>query len=132
MAAGYRYRHRMTPISFKRHRFSPAIIQHSVWLYARFTLSFRDVEEVLAERGIDVSNETIRRWFLKFGRQIAGNLRNSRPRASTRWHLDEMAVKIAAGNTGCGGRSTTRVKCSTFWSSGDAALDRREDCFESC
>ena len=94
MAAGYRYRHRMTPISFKRHRFSPAIIQHSVWLYARFTLSFRDVEEVLAERGIDVSNETIRRWFLKFGRQIAGNLRNSRPRASTRWHLDEMAVKI--------------------------------------
>ena len=84
MAAGYRYRHRMTPISFKRHRFSPAIIQHSVWLYARFTLSFRDVEEVLAERGIAVSNETIRRWFLKFGRQIAGNLRSSRPRASTR------------------------------------------------
>ncbi len=84
----------MTPISFKRHRFPPVIIQHAVWLYARFTLSFRDVEELLAERGIDVSNETIRRWFLKFGRLIAGNLRRSRPRPSPRWHLDEMVIKI--------------------------------------
>jgi putative transposase len=84
----------MTPISFKRHRFSPVIIQHAVWLYARFTLSFRDVEELLAERGIDVSNETIRRWFLKFGRLIVGNLRRSRPRASARWYIDEMVIKI--------------------------------------
>ena len=73
----------MTPISFKRHRFPPVIIQHAVWLYARFTLSFRDVEELLAERGIDVSNETVRRWFLKFGRLIARNLRRSRPRPHT-------------------------------------------------
>ena len=84
----------MAPKSFKRRRFSPEIIQHAVWLYARFTLSFRDVEELLAERGIDVSNETLRRWFLKFGRQIAVNLRSSRPRASARWHLDEMVIKI--------------------------------------
>jgi len=84
----------MTPISFKRHRFPPVIIQHAVWLYARFTLSFRDVEELLAERGVDVSNETVRRWFLKFGRLIARNLRHSRPRASARWHLDEMVIKI--------------------------------------
>ena len=84
----------MTPISFKRHRFSPVIIQHAVWLYARFTLSFRDVEDLLTERGIDVSNETIRRWFLKFGRLIAGNLRRDRPHASARWHLDEMVIKI--------------------------------------
>jgi len=63
-----RYGLAMTPISFKRHRFPPEIIQHAVWLYARFTLSFRDVEDLLAERGIDVSNETVRRWFLKFGR----------------------------------------------------------------
>jgi len=48
----------MTPIAFKRHRFPPEIIQHAVWLYARFTLSFRDVEDLLAERGIDVSNNT--------------------------------------------------------------------------
>ena len=54
----------MTPISFKRHRFSPVIIQHAVWLYARFTLSFRDVEDLLAERGLDVSYETVRRWVL--------------------------------------------------------------------
>ena len=84
----------MSPISFKRHRFPPVIIQHAVWLYARFTLSFRDVEELLAERGIDVSNETVRRWFLKFGRLIARNLRRSRPRPSPRWHLDEMVIKI--------------------------------------
>ena len=84
----------MIPISFTRDRFPPVIIQHAVWLYARFTLSFRDVEELLAERGIDVSNETVRRWFLKFGRLIARNLRRSRPRASARWHLDEMVIKI--------------------------------------
>ncbi len=84
----------MTPISFKRHRFPAEIIRHAIWLYARFTLSFRDVEEILAERGIDVSNETVRRWFLKFGRLIARNLRHSRPRASARWHLDEMAIRI--------------------------------------
>ena len=84
----------MTPISFKRHRFPAVIIQHTVWLYARFTLSFRDVEELLAERGIDVSNETVRRWFLKFGRLIARNLRRRRRRAGARWHIDEMVVKI--------------------------------------
>ncbi len=86
----------MIPISFKRHRFSPAIIQHSVWLYARFTLSFRDVEEVLAERGYDVSNETIRRWVLKTGRQMSGNLRSGGPRASPHWNPDEMGIKISA------------------------------------
>ena len=84
----------MTPISFKRHRVPPEVIQHAVWLYARFTLSFRDVEDLLAERGIDVSKETVRRWFLKFGRLIAGNLRRSRPRASSNWHLDEMVIRI--------------------------------------
>jgi putative transposase len=69
-------------------------IQHAVWLYARFTLSFHDVEELLAERGIDVSNETVRRWFLKFGWLIARNLRRSRPRATAHWHFDEMVIKI--------------------------------------
>jgi len=84
----------MNLISFKRHRFPPEVIQHAVWLYARFTLSYRDVEDLLAERGIEVSNETVRRWFLKFGRLVAVNLRRSRPRASARWHLDEMVIKI--------------------------------------
>ena len=84
----------MIPISFKRHRFPPEIIRHAVWLYTRFTLSFRDVEDLLAERGVDVSNETVRRWFLKFGRLISGNLRRRRPRASARWHHDEMVIRI--------------------------------------
>ena len=80
--------------SFKRHRFPPEIIYHAVWVYARFTLSFRDVEEMLSERGINVSNETVRRWFLKFGNRIAANLRKVRPRANDRWHLDEMVIVI--------------------------------------
>jgi putative transposase len=54
-------------ISFGRHQFPPAIIRHAVWLYVRFTLSYRDVEDLVAERGLDVSYETVRRWVLKFG-----------------------------------------------------------------
>ena len=84
----------MSPISFSRHRFPPAVIRHAVWLYFRFTLSFRDVEELLAERGIEVSYETVRRWVLKFGPLFARELRRRRPRPSSQWHLDEMAVQI--------------------------------------
>ena len=87
----------MRPISFKRHCFPPEIIRHAVWLYARFTLSLRDVEELLAERGIDASYETVRRWFLKFGPSIAANIRRSRPRPSDHWHLDEMVISIRGG-----------------------------------
>jgi putative transposase len=81
-------------ISYKRHRFPPDIIQQAVWLYYRFSLSLRDVEELLAERGIDVSYETVRKWCLKFGPQIARNLRKLRPSPSPVWHLDEMFVSI--------------------------------------
>ena len=70
------------------------IIQHAVWLYFRFPLSFRDVEDLLAERGIDVSYETVRRWALKFGQAYARKLRTTRPRPDGRWHLDEMFVSI--------------------------------------
>jgi transposase-like protein len=85
----------MMHLSYRRHRFPPPIIQHAVWLYLRFTLSYRDVEDLLAERGLDVSYETVRRWVLKFGPMIARNLRRGRPRPSDRWHLDEMVVRIA-------------------------------------
>src|SRR5436305_9139507 len=85
----------MALLSYRRHRFPPEIIQHAVWLYLRFTLSYRDVEELLAERGLDVSYETVRRWVLKFGPAIARRLRQRRPRPSDRWHLDEMVVRIA-------------------------------------
>ena len=84
----------MQPISFKRHRFPPDVIRLAVWLYFRFTLSFRDVEEMLAQRGIEVSYETVRCWALKFGQAFAQNLRRSRPKPTGRWHLDEMVVKI--------------------------------------
>ena len=60
-------------ISFARHQFPPAIIRHAVWLYVRFTLSSRDVEDLLAERGLDISYETVRRWVLKFGPLFARN-----------------------------------------------------------
>src|SRR5436309_9255408 len=85
----------MAPLSYRRHRFPPSIIQHAIWLYLRFTLSYRDVEELLAERGLEVSYETVRRWVLKFGPAFARRLRRSRPRPSDRWHLDEMVVRIA-------------------------------------
>jgi len=84
----------MAGISFKRHRFPPDVIRHAVWLYFRLTLSLRDVEELLAERGIDASYETVRCWALKFGEAFAQGLRRSRPKPTGRWHLDEMVVKI--------------------------------------
>ena len=85
----------MFPISYRRHRFPPTVIQHAVWLYLRFTLSYRDVEELLAQRGLDLSYESVRCWVLKFGPVIAQRLRQRRPRPSDRWHLDEMVVRIA-------------------------------------
>jgi putative transposase len=85
----------MQPISFKRHRFPPDVIRHAVWLYFRFTLSIRDVEELLAQRGIEASREAVRCWVIKFGPQIAANLRRRRVSPTARWHLDEMVVKIA-------------------------------------
>src|ERR1700747_549020 len=85
----------MVEISYSCHRFPPVFIQHAVWLYLRFTLSYRDVEDLLAERGLDISYETVRSWVLKFGPVIARRLQRRRPRPSDRWHLDEMVVRIA-------------------------------------
>jgi len=82
------------PISFNRHRFPADVIRHAVWLYFRCSLSFRDVEELLAQRGIDVSYETIRCWTIKFGPLIARRLKRRRQAPSPRWHLDEMVCWI--------------------------------------
>lgn len=82
-------------ISFKRHRFPPDVIRYAVRLYYRFTLSIRDVEEMLAERGIEASREAVRRWAAKFGPKIATNLRRRRLPPTGRWHFDEMVVKIS-------------------------------------
>ena len=84
----------MRPLSYAGYRFPPEIIQHAIWLYLRFTLSLRDVEELLAERGVDVSHETIRRWVARFGLIIAKRLRAKRPKPHAIWHLDEMFVSI--------------------------------------
>src|SRR5215203_3089520 len=100
--------------SYRRHRFPPPVIQHAIWLYLRFTLSYRDVEELLAERGLEVSYETVRRWVLKFGPAFARNLRRLRPRPSAQWHLDEMAVVIGG----------TRL---WLWRAVDILIQRRRD-----
>src|SRR5918998_537453 len=77
------------------HRFPAEVISHAVWLYFRFPLSLRMVEEMLAARGIIVSHETVRRWALKFGQEFANRIRRRLPRAGDKWHLDEVAIKIA-------------------------------------
>jgi transposase-like protein len=107
----------MKPISYARHRFPPDVIRQSVWLYLRFTLSYRDVQELLAERGIDVSYETVRRWVLKFGVQFARNLR------------------AGIGISGSGGPSTARAMRSICWCSPGATREPHcascENCSES-
>ena len=84
----------MTKIGYGGYRFPPEIIQQAIWLYIRFTLSFRDVEDLLAERGILVSYESVRRWVNHFGPMIAADLRKRRPKPHTIWHLDEVYLKI--------------------------------------
>jgi hypothetical protein len=85
----------MSAIACRGFRFPWIVIQHAVWLYARFTLSLRDVEELLAERGITVSYETIRAWVTRFGPPIARKLRAQRGPSNGRWHLDEMLIPSA-------------------------------------
>src|SRR5471030_1990416 len=85
----------MQKISYDGYRFPPVIIQQAIWLYLRFTLSLRDVEDLLAERGIAVSYETVRRWVNHFGPMVAAGLRKRRPKPYTTWHLDEVYLKIA-------------------------------------
>ena len=81
-------------VSYKGHRYPVEIINHCVWLYFRFPLSFREVEEMMLARGVEVSYETIRRWCDKFGQAYANQLRRRRPHPGDKWHLDEVFVKI--------------------------------------
>ncbi len=84
----------MSNISYSGYRFPREIIQHAIWLYLRFTLSFRDVEDLLAERGIMVPHETVQRWVNHFGPMVAADLRKRRPKPHATWHLDEVYLKI--------------------------------------
>src|ERR671921_720686 len=80
---------------YARHRYPAEVISHAVWLYFRFPLSLRMVEEMLAARGIIVSHESVRQWALKFGQHFANQIRRRLPAAGDRWHLDEVVLKIA-------------------------------------
>src|SRR5260221_789365 len=84
----------MNKIICRGYRFPPEIIQRAIWLYDRFTLSLRDVEELLAERGIEVTYETIRQWGIRFGPAIARDLRSRRPRPHSRWPMDEPSALV--------------------------------------
>ena len=79
---------------YKGHRFPVEIISHCVWLYHRFPLSLRDVEQMMAHRGVSVSYDTIHQWCRKFGQTYANGLRRRRPRPGDKWHLDEVFIKI--------------------------------------
>jgi len=85
---------RKPPNPHYRHRFPAELISHAVWLYHVFSLSFRDVELLLAERGVKVSYESVRQWCLKFGASFADNLRRRRTRPGDKWHLDEVFIRI--------------------------------------
>src|SRR5262244_489724 len=112
----------MAEISYRRHRFPAVIIQHAVWLYLRFTLSYRDVEELLAERGLDISYETVRCWVLKFGPVIARRLRRCRSRPSNRGTSTRWWCGSPASGCTCGAPSITRARFSICWFSAGAIL----------
>ena len=84
----------MSDSAYRGHRFPKEIISHCIWLYFRFSVSFRDVEELMAARGVLLSYETVRRWCDKFGRSYAAGLRRRRARTGDKWHLDEVFLKI--------------------------------------
>src|SRR5215510_5705580 len=79
---------------YKRHRFPAEIISHCVWLYFRFCLSYRDIEELMAERGVVLTYGAVRYWCRKFGQAYANQLRHRRPRPGDKWHLDEVILTI--------------------------------------
>lgn len=121
-----------TSASHKRHRFAPAIIAHAIWLYLRFSLSLRAVEELLLERGVEVSYETRRRWVAKFGPLIARGLRRRRARPGRVWHLDEVQVAIRGRRFGSGERSMRRASCSRRFCSRDGTGRPPRGCYAVC
>ena len=85
---------KLPPNPHRRHRFPAEIISHAVWLYHVFSLSLRDIELILAERGVTVTYETVRRWCKKFAASFADRLRRRRPRPGDKWHMDEVFIRI--------------------------------------
>jgi transposase-like protein len=108
---------------YHRHRFPTEIISHCVWLYFRFALSFRDVEELLAMRGVSLSYETVREWCLKFGQIYANDLRRKSSRPGDQWHLDEVFLRSMAAFIICGEQL---IRMATFWIFSSKANEIRE------
>jgi transposase-like protein len=100
-------------VSYKRHRFPSQIIAHAVWLYFRFPLSLRLVEEMLLEQGMVVSYETVRCWAIKFGPDYARRLKRKTPSHRDVWYLDEVVITINGESVGCGAPSIRRATFST-------------------
>ena len=114
------------------YRFPPEVISQAVWLYFRFPLSLRMVEEMLAARGIIVSHESVRQWALKFGQDFANQIRRRLPATGDKWHLDEVVLKIAGKKHGCGARSTRTASSSTCWSRAGVIRAPPSACCASC
>jgi putative transposase len=106
----------MTPTRaprYTRHRFPAEVISYAVWLYFRFPLSLRMVEEMLAARGIEMSYETVRQWALKFGQGFANQIRRRLPAPGDKWHLDEVVIRaLPARGTGSGALWISMGSCS--------------------
>src|SRR5258708_27555714 len=106
-----------TALNYKGYRFPPAIISHVVWLYFRFSLSFRDIEEIMAERGVIVTHETIRQWCLKFGQTYANALKKRRGKLGDKWHAGRASFSKSTGrSTTCGGRLIRMAMCWIYGS----------------
>jgi hypothetical protein len=101
--------------SYKGFRYPVEIISHCVWLYHRFPLSFREVEEMMMERGVVVTYETIRQWCRQFGQAFANGLRRRRARPGDQWHLDEVFIKVHGKTPISGVPLTKTAPCWTFW-----------------
>ena len=104
----------MHTVSYSCHRFPAEIIQHAVWLYFRFPLSFRDVEDLLSQRGIDVSYETVRRWSIKFGLAYARTLRKTHPQADTPGIWMKSSSLSTASACICGAPLIVKARYWTF------------------
>src|SRR5712691_4807951 len=118
---------------YRRHRFPAEIISHCVWLYFRFCLSYRDIEEMMMVRGIFVTYETIRQWCQKFGQTFANDLRRRRAQPGDKWHLDEVFLKINGQRQYLWGAVAIRTGWSwTFWYSRTGIRPRPNGSFASC
>ena len=118
--------------TYKRHRFPPEIISHAVWLYHRFNLSHRDIEDLLAERGITVSYESIRLWCIKFGARYARRLKRKHQGYGDTFYIDEVFGRSMASSTTYGGQSIKMGRWSTCFFRLDAMALRPIDSSNAC